>query len=65
MGKLDPELGGGGVEFSEVGFTKEEAKANWEAFKVQIKDLKPGEDFKKLWEAVKAQVEALIAKLPV
>ncbi len=64
-GKLNPEGGGGGVEFSEVGFTKEEARANWEAFKIKIETLNPTEDFKALWEKMKAMVEALIAKLPV
>ncbi len=65
MGKLDPESGGGGVEDSEIGYTRAEAQANWEAFKANIDGIKPGQDFRAAWNKVKAMVEALIAKLPV
>ncbi len=65
--KLDPEHGGGGVESSQIGYTKEEAKANWEAFKANIDGtkVKVEEGFRALWDKVKVMVEALIAKLPV
>ncbi len=65
MGKLDPESGGGGVENSEIGYSRQEARANWEVFKGKIETLNPQEDFKALWEKMKAMVEALIAKLPM
>ncbi len=65
MSQLKPEEGGGGVEFSQVGYTRQEAEANWKAFKANVDGINPGQDFRALWEKVKTMVEALIAKLPV
>lgn len=58
MGTLNPEHGGGGVENSEVGYTSEEAKANWEAAKVSFGETikKIEADFKGLWDKIKEDI---------
>jgi hypothetical protein len=61
---LRPEDGGSGVENSQVGYTREEAKANWEKCSLDIGQLSPVKDFSTIWEKVEAFVKDLIAKWP-